>query len=365
MAKKQHFKNEIIRDKVLQKHQRQGLESMRELLPSDIELKKGITGGAAYHHRKFEYKAVPDMPKRMKGGMTRNPLRRLGDAVATAAQQQQAAPAAPAAPAAQQQAAVAPPPPAAAAGRESPTGIIDMIDEAEFEAGLRGRGYSKGLKRFVGGARRAKLLGKEYGKKMYEMDDEMKELVGSGFFGKFLEGLKDAGKAFVFPIKTAAKIGSTLPLPPQLKAIATGVDALTGKVDDPIWVKQLKGKAKRGRPKTSVRKAFKEIEETEPEKKRYRKGRKPPPVEQMDDEEYDDEYDDEDDDEGFRPIMEGDGRRKKGKGLKGSPLQIQHPNVVGKGKRISPWIEHVKAYAKKHKIPYRDALKLSRDSYKK
>jgi hypothetical protein len=300
MAKKQHFKNEIIRDKVLQKHQRQGLESMRELLPSDIELKKGITGGAAYHHKKFEYKAVPDMPKRIRGGMTRNPLRRLGDAVAAAAQQQQAAPAPPAAQQ-QQQAAVAPPPPAADnAGRNSPTSIVDMIDEAEFEAGLRGRGY--GLKRFVGGARRAKLLGKEYGKKMYEMDDEMKELVGSGFFGKFLEGLKDAGKAFVFPIKTAAKIGSTLPLPPQLKAIATGVDALTGKVDDPIWVKELKGKAK---------------------------------------------------------------KIKSGSGLAGSPLQIQHPNVVGKGKRSSSWIEHVKAYAKKHKIPYRDALKQARDSYKK
>ena len=322
MAKKQHFKNEIIRDKVLQKYQRQGLESMRELLPSDIELKKGITGGSTHHHRKFEYKAVPDMPKRIRGGMTRNPLRRLGDAVATAAQQQ-AAPAAPAAPAAQQQqqAAVAPPPPAAA-GRESPTGIIDMIDEAEFEAGLRGRGYSKGLKRFVGGARRAKLLGKEYGKKMYEMDDEMKELVGSGFFGKFLEGLKDAGKAFVFPIKTAAKLGSTLPLPPQLKAIATGVDALTGKVDDPIWVKELRG---RGRPK-KIKSSDCDME---------------------------------------------------GSGLAGSPLQIQHPNVLGRGrkhkqqetqgmgKRSSSWIEHVKAYAKKHKIPYRDALKQARDSYKK
>jgi hypothetical protein len=291
MAKKQHFKNEIIRDKVLQKHQRQGLESMRELLPSDIELKKGITGGAAYHHKKFEYKAVPDMPKRIKGGMTRNPVRRLGDAVAAAARNDP-----PPAPPAQPQA----PPAAANAGRNSPTSIIDMIDEAEFEAGLRGRGY--GLKRFVGGARRAKLLGKEYGKKMYEMDDEMKELVGSGFFGKFLEGLKDAGKAFVFPIKTAAKIGSTLPLPPQLKAIATGVDALTGKVDDPIWVKELKGKAK---------------------------------------------------------------KIKSGSGLAGSPLQIQHPNVVGKGKRSSSWIEHVKAYAKKHKIPYRDALKQARDSYKK
>ena len=43
----------------------------------------------------------------------------------------------------------------------------------------------------------------------------------------------------------------------------------------------------------------------------------------------------------------------------------QEEPEIGKGKKSSPWIEHVKKVAKKNKITYREALKIASKSYKK
>lgn len=44
---------------------------------------------------------------------------------------------------------------------------------------------------------------------------------------------------------------------------------------------------------------------------------------------------------------------------------IQEEPEIGKGKKSSPWIEHVKKVAKKNKISYKEALKISSKTYKK
>ena len=44
---------------------------------------------------------------------------------------------------------------------------------------------------------------------------------------------------------------------------------------------------------------------------------------------------------------------------------IDDKPMTGSGKKINPWIAHVKLYAKTHGVSYRESIKLSKESYKK
>jgi hypothetical protein len=179
---------------------------------------------------------------------------------------------------------------------------VEMEEEMEEKPKRRGRGKLE-ITHYEGGA---KMLGKDLGEFLLKEPKIAEMLKGRGLFDKFLEGLKEAGKGFVYPIKAISQVGKVLPLPAPLKAIA-GVGGLLEGVDDPQWVKGLKGKAKRG-------------------------GKL------------------------------GSGKQVGGK-IRGSPLQVEHPNIRG-GKK-SEWIDFVKKVAKDKGIPYRDALKVASKMRKK
>ena len=49
----------------------------------------------------------------------------------------------------------------------------------------------------------------------------------------------------------------------------------------------------------------------------------------------------------------------------GSTYRPSRPGVKGKGSKTSSWIEHVKAYAAKHGVSYKDAMSAAKASYKK
>jgi hypothetical protein len=118
---------------------------------------------------------------------------------------------------------------------------VEMEEEMEEKPKRRGRGKLE-ITHYEGGA---KMLGKDLGEFLLKEPKIAEMLKGKGLFSKFLEGLKEAGKGFVYPIKAIGQVGKVLPLPAPLKAVA-GVGGLLEGVDDPQWVKGLKGKAKRG-----------------------------------------------------------------------------------------------------------------------
>jgi hypothetical protein len=143
----------------------------------------------------------------------------------------------------------------------------------------------------------AKALGKDLMKEMMKDKDLQKLLKGSGFFDKFVEGLKEAGKGFIYPVKAIGQLGKSLPLPAPLKAVATVGNLFEG-VDDPQWVK------------------------------------------------------------GVKKMVKGKGKNSCG-GKMGSPLQIENPNVRGKGKKNSSWIELVKKVQNDKGVSYKEAMKLA------
>jgi hypothetical protein len=201
---------------------------------------------------------------------------------------------------------------------------VEMEEEMEEKPKRRGRGKLE-ITHYEGGA---KMLGKDLGEFLLKEPKIAEMLKGRGLFDKFLEGLKEAGKGFVYPIKAISQVGKVLPLPAPLKAIA-GVGGLLEGVDDPQWVKALKGKGgKRGSG------FFSDLLQTDRQRIQKIGG---PRLK--------------------RPILKNKG------GKLGSPLQVEHPNIRG-GKK-SDWIDFVKKVAKDKGIPYRDALKVASKMRKK
>jgi hypothetical protein len=110
------------------------------------------------------------------------------------------------------------------------------IFKPEFQEYLKQQKERKALS--GSGSDKAKKLGKMYSKKMMELDPDFKELVGSGLFDKFVEGLKEFSRGAVYPIKAITKIGEVIPLPPPLD-IVSKAGKLLDKVDDPVIAKDL------------------------------------------------------------------------------------------------------------------------------
>jgi len=202
-------------------------------------------------------------------------------------------------------------------------------EEQEFEPRRRtGRGRLE-ITHYEGGA---KLLGKSLMEEI--MKDPKFKLMGKGFFDKLLEGAKEFTRGVALPVKVAGKlIGNVVP---PLKMAGQVVEG----IDDPKWLKELKGKGKKLRKYTQT-----EIKSV------------------------------------------------KG-GKLGSPLQVENPNVKGSGfldnlgykkdlqklgrtgikkvevlkktggkrklsKGASDWIQFVKKVAQEKNITYPEALKVA------
>jgi len=154
---------------------------------------------------------------------------------------------------------------------------------------------------------------------------------GAGFFDKLLEGAKEFTRGVALPVKVAGKlIGNVVP---PLKMAGQLVEG----IDDPKWLKEIKGKGKK-----------------------------------------------------LKKYTQAEIKSVKG-GKRGSPLQIENPNIRGSGffsdllqtdrqriqkiggpklkgpilknkggkRKTSSWIDFVKKVAKEQNISYRDALKVA------
>lgn len=68
-------------------------------------------------------------------------------------------------------------------------------------------------------AKKAMEIGEAYGKAIHDEDEDVKELVGSGFFSDFASGFK---KGFSSVVSPALKVASMLPIPEAQVAAAVG-----------------------------------------------------------------------------------------------------------------------------------------------
>jgi hypothetical protein len=345
-----------IREAVRRKADLRGLQIEEGLTPSQIERHKGtITGGAVYHNPKFKMAVVP--PERMVGGSFGSFMKDFSQNLSGVK------------PRVQLLRKIQSDNKAlsnikAGKGRGRPRKEVKREEEQEEtedekEETEDEKEEMSGSGKYRGGAKKAEKLGKMYMKQMMELDPEMKRLVGSGFFDKFVKGLSEFAKGAAYPVKAISKGLDLVPFVPNpLKPIASALKD----VDDPLIAKDLgialktKGRG-RGRPKKMIGSGT--------------------PLEQT--------------------------------------LQVANPNVVGKGmntkefvnvplqqisrkvrggvsmtikeaipipskreaerrgekemkggkRRQSPWISFVKDYAKKHNMKYSDALKEAGKHYKK
>lgn len=109
-------------------------------------------------------------------------------------------------------------------------------DDTDSESEIEGEVVEfKGKGAYKGGAKKAEKLGRMYMEKMMEFDPEMKKLVGSGLFNKFLKGLSEFAKGAAYPVKVISKVGDVLPVPTPLKAVGKLLEG----VDDPQFAKDL------------------------------------------------------------------------------------------------------------------------------
>lgn len=334
-----------IREAIRRKADLRGLQIEEGLTPSQIERHKGtITGGAVYHNPKFKMAVVP--PERMVGGsflkdfaqgLTGVKPRKVGYG---------------------KKASVKPVDPVVEKPKRGrPRKEIKREEEQEEteddkeeqEPEMSGSG------KYRGGAKKAEKLGKMYMKQMMELDPEMKKLVGSGLFDKFVKGLSEFAKGAAYPVKAISKGLDLVPFVPNpLKPIASALKD----VDDPLIAKDLgialktKGRG-RGRPKkmigsgTPLEKTLQVANPNVVGKGMNTKEFVNVPLQQI-----------------SRTVRGGvsmtikeaipmPSKREKDKEMKG-------------GKRHqSPWISFVKDYAKKHNMKYSDALKEAGKHYKK
>jgi len=209
---------------------------------------------------------------------------------------------------------------------DSPAGARGMEEEDDDDepAGARGsfrpvrsgRGKLE-ITHYEGGA---KLFGKSLMEEL--MKDPKFKLMGKGFFDKLLEGAKEFTRGVALPVKVAGKlIGNVVP---PLKMAGKVVEG----IDDPKWLKELKGKARGGKRGSPL-----QIENPNIRGSGFL------------------------DNLGYKKDFEKLGRT----GVK----KIQLLKKTGGKRKTSTWIDFVKKVAKEQNIPYRDALKVASKQYNK
>jgi hypothetical protein len=225
-------------------------------------------------------------------------------------------------------------------------------EQEEPEEEVSGGRYS-GYGKYRGGAKKAEKLGRMYMEKMMEFDPDMKKLVGSGLFDKFVKGLSEFAKGAVYPLKAIAKVGDVLPLPPPLNIVAKASKLLEG-VDDPQIAKDLGirlnkkgGRARLQSPLQIVHpnvkgagmntKDFVDVP-LQQQRTNVRGGIKMT----------------------IRDIEKAIPMPKRGSGMTSEREQERKG-----GRKTSSWIQFVKQYAKENNMKYGDALKEAGKHYRK
>ncbi len=300
----QQNENQDIRQKLKLLSDSRGLKRQSMLKPSNVDRIEGISnggikrGGKIYHSRK--YRMIPTLY-----GEGRKIKKMESDVLESDTESESESE------------------PENKKGRGRPpkkmeSQVLESDTESESKPepeNKKGRGKLE-ITHYEGGA---KLLGKSLMEELYK--DPQFKLMGKGFFDKLLEGAKEFTRGVALPVKVAGKlIGNVVP---PLKMAGKVVEG----IDDPKWLKELKGKARGGK--------------------------------------------------------------------RGSPLQIENPNIRGSGfldnlgykkdfeklggpklkgpilkkkggkRKTSSWIEFVKKVAKEQNIPYREAMSIASKQYNK
>ena len=303
---------ELVRNKIRQKADLRGLQNEESVPISLKERHLGTAvGGAVYHNPKFTMDLVQPVGRKVGGRRKKvkeEPEDRENE-------------------------------------REEP-------EEEEPEEEVSGGRYS-GYGKYRGGAKKAEKLGRMYMEKMMEFDPEMKKLVGSGLFNKFVKGLSEFAKGAVYPLKAIAKVGDIVPLPPPLNIVAKASKLLEG-VDDPQIAKDLGirlnkkgGRARLQSPLQIVHpnvkgagmntKDFVDVP-LQQQRTNIRGGIKMT----------------------IRDIEKAIPMPKRGSGMTSEREQERKG-----GRKTSSWIQFVKQYAKENNMKYGDALKEAGKHYRK
>lgn len=351
-----------IREAVRRKADLRGLQRDDNVPPSLIERHKGtITGGAVYHNPKFKMAVVPPayFDRKVGSGImdgikasfsrSRNPTlqrtKRLSDLLdaANAKRMTGGMDKTPSPPRGRKDDA----PPAVERPKRGRPRKGESKREEDEEVEFRG----KGMHSYRGGAKQAQKLGRMYMKQMMELDPEMKQLVGSGLFDKFVKGLSEFAKGAAYPVKAISKGLDLVPfLPNPLKPIAN----VLKDVDDPMIAKDLGVALKtrgRGRPKKMMGSGS-VLQETLQVANPNVLGAG------MNTKEYVDV-----------PLQQISRQVRGGVSMTIRDVKkaIPTPSTRGSGKskRSSPWIDFVKQYARENNMKYSDALKEASKHYNK
>lgn len=211
---RQQLRNPNVRQELKRLSDTKGLERQSILQPSSYERLEGIggkkRGGKTYHSPKYQM-----VPSLNSGGRKHKIMKDTEEPKK---------------------------------GRGRPKKQVKKVEsESDYESDYEsdeepkpkrktGRGKLE-ITHYEGGA---KMLGKSFGEELTK-DKDFNKLIGSGLFGKFLEGLNEFAKGVAVPVKLVGKIAGDVV--PPLKVAGKLVD----KVDDPKWLKELKGKGKGGK----------------------------------------------------------------------------------------------------------------------
>jgi hypothetical protein len=302
---------ELVRNKIRQKADLRGLQNEESVPISLKERYEGTAvGGAVYHNPKFTMDLVQPVGRKV-GGRRKKVKEEPEDRENEREEEEQ--------------------------------------EEPEEVSGGRYSGYGK----YRGGAKKAEKLGRAYMEKMMEFDPEMKKLVGSGLFDKFVKGLSEFAKGAAYPLKAIAKVGDVLPLPPPLNIVSKASKLLEG-VDDPQFAKDLgiglKKKGGRARIQSPLQIVHPNVKGAGMNTKDF----VDVPLQQQ------------------RTNVRG-GIKMTIKDIekaipmpkRGSGMTSEREQERKGGRKTSSWIQFVKQYAKENNMKYSDALKEAGKHYKK
>lgn len=208
----------------------------------------------------------------------------------------------------------------------------------------------KGKGAYRGGAKKAEKLGRMYMKKMMEFDPEMKKLVGSGLFDKFVKGLSEFAKGAAYPVKVIAKVGDVLPVPTPLKTVGKLLEG----VDDPQFAKDLGIGLKNKGGQAMVQSPLQIVHPNVKGAGMNTKDFVDVPLQQQ------------------RTNIRGGIKMTIKEVEKAIPMPKRGSGMTSEreqerkgGRKTSSWIQFVKQYAKDNNMKYSDALKEAGKHYKK
>ena len=310
---------ELVRNKIRQKANLRGLQDEENVPISLQERHIGTAvGGAVYHNPKFTMDLVQPVGRKVGGRRKKV--------------------------------------------KEEPEDRENEREEEEEPEEVSGGRYS-GYGKYRGGAKKAEKLGRAYMEKMMEFDPDMKKLVGSGLFDKFVKGLSEFAKGAVYPLKAIAKVGDVLPLPPPLNIVSKASKLLEG-VDDPQFAKDLgiglKKKGGRARIQSPLQIVHPNVKGAGMNTKDF----VDVPLQQQR--------------TNIRGVSTPEPRHKGGIKMtirdiekaipmpkRGSGMTSEREQERKGGRKTSSWIQFVKQYAKENNMKYGDALKEAGKHYKK